>query len=80
MKTGENRKRSLTEVYSVQGEAQACLFKEFLVNNGIPAIVISESINGLSFFTTGTFAKAKILVPEKMAEKARALIAEVSIS
>jgi hypothetical protein len=56
------------------------LFKEFLVNNGIPAIVISESINGLSFFATGTFAKAKILVPEKMAEKALALIAEVSIS
>lgn len=79
MKSRE-KKICYVEVYSCYGEAQACLFKEFLVVHGIPATVISESLSGLSFFTTGTTAKARIIVPESLFEKARSLIAEAEAS
>jgi len=64
----------LVEIYKAQGEAEAQVIKTKLESLDIPAVIISAIPPSVYNFVIDGLGSFKIMVPESLAEEARAAI------
>jgi hypothetical protein len=64
----------MIEVYKAKGELEAQIIKGLLDSYGIPSLLQSHAASSVHSFAIDGLGEVKIMVPESLAEKARALI------
>ena len=64
----------MIEVYKAIGELEAQIIKSLLDSYGIPSMLKSNAASSVHSFVFDSMGEVKVMVPEKFAEKARALI------
>ena len=66
----------MIEVYRAAGQAEAELIKGMLESCGIPCILKCHAALSIHVFTINGMGTVKVMVPESVAEEARALVFE----
>lgn len=64
------------EIYRALNEMEAQVIKGLLESNGIPVLLQHEAISTVMGMAFGPLAEVAVLVPEPLADKAVALLAE----
>jgi hypothetical protein len=66
----------LVEVYRANGEMEAQVIRSLLEYHGIPCLLKGEAARNIYGLTVDGIAEVRIMVRERMADKARSLIKE----
>jgi hypothetical protein len=66
----------LVEVYRANGEMEAQVIRSLLEYHGIPCLLRGEAARNIYGLTVDGIAEVRIMVWERMADKARSLIKE----
>jgi hypothetical protein len=69
-------KPDLVTVYTASGQLQAQVIKTKLESAGIPALLDYESAGVVLGITVDGLGEVRVMVPEGLAEEARALLSE----
>lgn len=68
--------QKLVEVYRANGEMEAQVIRSLLEYHGIPCLLRGEAARNIYGLTVDGIAEVRIMVWERMADKARSLIKE----
>ena len=68
--TGGGSETEPVEVWEANNRMEAEIVKGHLESEGIPAIITGEAAGTIFGFTTGNLAKASVLVPAPLADRA----------
>lgn len=74
-KPGVNKPEKMAEVYRAVGEAEARIIMGILESHGITCFLKSNAAPSVHMFAVDGMGEVKVMVWEKLAGKARALIA-----
>lgn len=72
----KQNKPGLVTVYTASGQLQAQVFKTKLESAGIPVLLDYESLGVVLGITVDGLGEVRVMVPEGLAEEARALLGE----
>ena len=76
LRSRKRDKPGLVTVYTASGQLQAQVFKTKLESAGIPVLLDYESAGLVLGITVDGLGEVRVMVPEDLAEEARALLAE----
>ena len=71
-----NKQVKTVEVYQAAGEAEAQIIKGLLESNGIPCLLKSHAAPSVHAFAINGMGEVKVMVGERMVEKAKRLVEE----
>ncbi len=69
-----NKNKKMIEVYRAVGEEEALVIQGLLENYGIPSLLKSNAARSVHAFAVDGMGEVRIMVWERMADKARSLI------
>ncbi len=69
-----NKNKKMIEVYRAVGEEEARVIQGLLENYGIPSLLKSNAARSVHAFAVDGMGEVRIMVWERMADKARSLI------
>ena len=69
-----SNQKDLIEVYRAKGELEAQVIRGLLDSYGIPCLFSSHAASSVHTFAVDGMGEVRVMVPKKVAEKARRLI------